>query len=77
MCYSAQIEADYKRFVSEYGAIMSLDDFTRMVVEHFENPRMRVPKAMTAPFLESPETDEERKIAEVKGEVQMRSQANP
>jgi putative SOS response-associated peptidase YedK len=26
---------------------------------------MRVPKAMTAPFLESPETDEERKIAEV------------
>jgi hypothetical protein len=30
MCYSAQIEADYKRFVHEYGAIMSLDDFTRM-----------------------------------------------
>ncbi|CAJ0726024.1 SOS response-associated peptidase [Ralstonia pickettii] len=65
MCYSAQIEADYKRFVREYGAIMSLDDFTRMVVEYFDNPKMRVPKAMTAPFLESPETDEERKIAEV------------
>ena len=32
MCYSAQIEADYRRFVHEYGAIMSLDDFTRMVV---------------------------------------------
>lgn len=65
MCYSAQIEADYKRFIREYGAIMSLDDFTRMVVEYFDNPKMRVPKAMTAPFLESPETDEERKIAEV------------
>ncbi|CAJ0785449.1 hypothetical protein [Ralstonia chuxiongensis] len=65
MCHSAQIEADYKRFVHEYGAIMSLDDFTRMVVEYFDNPKMRVPKAMTAPFLESPETDEERKIAEV------------
>ena len=65
MCYSAQIEADYKRFVHEYGAIMSLDEFTRMVVEYFENPKMHVPKAMTAPFLESPETDEERKIAEV------------
>lgn len=65
MCYSAQIEADYKRFVHEYGAIMSLDEFTRMVVEYFDNPKTRVPKAMTAPFLESPETDEERKIAEV------------
>ena len=65
MCYSAQIEADYRRFVHEYGAIMSLDEFTRMVVAYFDNPRMRVPKALTAPFLESPETDEERKIAEV------------
>jgi putative SOS response-associated peptidase YedK len=65
MCYSAQIEADYRRFVKEYGAIMSLDEFARMVVEYFDNPRMRVPKAMTAPFIESPETEEERRIAEV------------
>ncbi|NWK44861.1 SOS response-associated peptidase family protein [Ralstonia pickettii] len=65
MCYSAQIEADYRRFVHEYGAIMSLDDFTRMVMEYFANPKMRVPRAMTAHFLESPETEEEKKIAEV------------
>ena len=65
MCYSAQIEADYRRFVHEYGAILSLDEFTRMVVAYFDNPKMRVPKALTAPFLESPETDEERKIADV------------
>ncbi|WP_235201993.1 hypothetical protein [Ralstonia pickettii] len=44
---------------------MSLDDFTRMVMEYFANPKMRVPRAMTAHFLESPETDEEKKIAEV------------
>ncbi|MFP3891184.1 MAG: SOS response-associated peptidase family protein [Ralstonia sp.] len=65
MCYSAQITADYKRFIREYGAVMSLDDFARMVQEYFDNPKMRVPKAMTAPFLESPETEEERKIAEI------------
>jgi len=66
MCYSAQIEADYRRFVHEYGAIMSLDAFTRMVVEYFEDPkRMRLPKAMTVPFLASPVTDEEKKIAAV------------
>ena len=65
MCYSAQITADYKRFIREYGAVMSLDDFARMVQEYFDNPKMRVPKAMTAPVLESPETEEERKIAEI------------
>lgn len=66
MCYSARIEADYRRFVKEYGAIMSLDDFTRMIMEYFAEPkRIRLPKAMTAPFLESPVTDEEKKIAAV------------
>lgn len=66
MCYSAQIEADYRRFVHEYGAIMSLDDFTRMVLEYFSDPKaVRFPRAMAAPFLESPETEEEQKIAEV------------
>lgn len=66
MCYSARIEADYRRFVKEYGAIMSLDDFTRMIMEYFEDPkRYKLPKAMRAPFLESPVTDEEKKIAEV------------
>ncbi|MDE2204525.1 MAG: hypothetical protein KGJ38_17635, partial [Burkholderiaceae bacterium] len=50
MCYSAQIKADYQRFVREYGAVMSFDDFAKMVHEYFDNPKMRVPKAMTAPF---------------------------
>lgn len=66
MCYSARIEADYRRFVKEYGAIMSLDDFTRMIMEYFAEPkRYKLPRAMTAPFLESPVTEEEKKIAEV------------
>ena len=52
VCYSARIEADYRKFVKEYGAIMSLDDFTRMIMEYFAEPkRIRLPKAMTAPFL--------------------------
>lgn len=66
MCYSAQIKADYKRFVREYGATMSLDEFTRLVTEYFQNPgTVKFPRAMAAPFLESPETEEEKKIAEV------------
>ena len=66
MCYSAQIKADYKRFVREYGAVMSLDAFSRLVTEYFQNPgSVKFPKAMAAPFLESPETEEEKKIADV------------
>nr|CUV57337.1 conserved protein of unknown function [Ralstonia solanacearum] len=66
MCYSAQIKADYKRFVREYGAILSLTDFARMVQEYFDDPKkVKFPRAMAAPFLESPVTDEEKKIAEV------------
>lgn len=66
MCYSAQIKADYKRFVREYGAIMSLDEFSRLVTEYFQNPgSVKFPKAMVAPFLESPETEQEKRIAEV------------
>ncbi|CAJ0780297.1 MULTISPECIES: hypothetical protein [Ralstonia] len=65
MCYSAQIEADYRRFVHEYRAIMSIDDFTRIEIAFFANPTVRAPKAMTVHFLKSPETDEEKKIAGV------------
>ncbi|MHA6885742.1 SOS response-associated peptidase family protein [Ralstonia pseudosolanacearum] len=65
MCYSAQIKADYRRFVREYGAVMSLREFARMIQEYFDNPRIRFPKALASPFLESPETEEERQIAQV------------
>ncbi len=34
MCYSAQIKADYKRFVRECGAIMALRNFARMIEEY-------------------------------------------
>ncbi len=49
MCYSAQIEADYRRFVHEYGAIMSLDDFTRMVVKSFAKPQDVRRQTVTTP----------------------------
>ncbi len=44
---------------------MSLRDFARMIQEYFDNPKIRFPKAMVAPFLESPVTTEEQQIAKV------------
>jgi hypothetical protein len=30
VCYSAQIWADYKKFTRQFGAILSIGDFTRI-----------------------------------------------
>ena len=30
MCYSAQIEADYRKFRRVYGAVLSLEDFVKL-----------------------------------------------
>ena len=34
MCYSAQIEADYKKYVKMFGAAMSLREFAELYWEH-------------------------------------------
>ena len=51
MCYSARIEADYKRYVRLYGADISLDDFTELFWRRVRDPKVKIPKALEAPFL--------------------------
>lgn len=64
MCYSALVYAKYRKFVREFGAIMSLEDFAKAV---FRDPakekRPKWPKAMEEAFAD-PETEEERQIWE-------------
>lgn len=45
MCYSAMIQADYDRYVRQYGAIISLDDFAENIWQPPKKKRKR-PKAM-------------------------------
>lgn len=52
MCYSAMIRANYREFVQLY-------------VERSEGGTPRIPKAMDAPFLESPAGDKEQSIADL------------
>lgn len=61
MCYSAQIKADYKRFVREYGATLNLKDFYDLFWRRLEDRKIIVPRAVEAAF-ETPLTDEEREI---------------
>ncbi|MFM0627770.1 SOS response-associated peptidase family protein [Paraburkholderia xenovorans] len=62
MCYSAQIQADYRKFVRTFGALMDIDEFSRLFFERAEGlNKAKVPKAMEAAFC-SPQTEAEREI---------------
>jgi hypothetical protein len=54
MCYSAQILADYRRYVRQFGAGMSLEDFAQLYLGLVEGAsKAKVPKSMDAAFLDS------------------------
>ena len=61
MCYSAQIQADYRKFVRMFGATMSISEFARLFFERAEGSRAKVPKAMEDAFAD-PQSDAEREI---------------
>jgi putative SOS response-associated peptidase YedK len=50
MCYSAQIEADYKKYVKLFGAHMSLREFAELYWERANGSRIKIPKAVDAAF---------------------------
>jgi len=61
MCYSAQIQADYRRYVKMFGAQMDIREFARLFWERGEGSKAKLPKAMEDAFRE-PATDDERQI---------------
>ncbi|KAK44921.1 hypothetical protein BG58_22425 [Caballeronia jiangsuensis] len=61
MCYSAQIQADYRKYVKTFGAHMDIEEFARLYFERAEGSRAKLPKAVDDSFRD-PQTDEERQI---------------
>ncbi|MDR6420525.1 putative SOS response-associated peptidase YedK [Paraburkholderia phenoliruptrix] len=61
MCYSAQIQADYRKFVRMFGATMSIREFAQLFFERAEGNNAKVPKAMEDAFAD-PQTDAAREI---------------
>ena len=61
MCYSAQIRANYKKYVREWGADISIKEFVRLYWMRSQGAKVKIPKAMDAAFAD-PQTDEERQI---------------
>ena len=61
MCYSAQIVADYRKYTRMFGADIDIHEFVRLYWDRQSGSKIKIPKAMGAPFSD-PTTDDERRI---------------
>jgi len=61
MCYSAQVKADYKKYVLLFGATISIREFYETFWRRNEEGKLKIPKGMEDAFAH-PQTDEEREI---------------
>jgi putative SOS response-associated peptidase YedK len=68
MCYSAQIQADYRKFVREWGAIISLKRFVELFWEKRKDGQWsKIPKAMREAF-RKPEDEQGFEVAKLMAE---------
>ena len=61
MCYSAQILADYRKYVRHFGATVDLKEFVDLFWRRLTDASIKIPKAMEAPFGD-PHSDDELQI---------------
>jgi putative SOS response-associated peptidase YedK len=61
MCYSAQIQAAYMKYLRETGAEMDIDQFEEIFGARVSDSSIRIPRAVERWF-DAPKTDGERKI---------------
>ena len=61
MCYSAQLQAAYMRYLRETGAEMDIDQFVEIFGARVADSSIRIPRAIERWF-DEPRTDAERRI---------------
>lgn len=62
MCYSAQVKADYKRYVELFGATLGIREFYDVFYRRAHiDAKLKIPKGVEAVFA-NPTTDDERAI---------------
>ena len=64
MCYSAQVEESFQRYVRQFGADIDIHQFVKLYAHRIEGSGARIPKAMDANFA-SPEGSAQRSIAKL------------
>lgn len=58
MCYSAQVEESFKRYVKQFGADIDIHAFVKLYGHRAEGAPLRIPKAMDANFAEPADADQ-------------------
>ena len=61
MCYSAQVWADYRRYIRDFGAELDIKEFYELFWRRIDEPRIKIPKAMEAAF-SAPASEAEGRI---------------
>ena len=61
MCYSAQVWADYRRYIRQFGAELDIKEFFELFWRRSGDSKIKVPKAMEAAFAE-PKNEAEEQI---------------
>ena len=61
MCYSAQVWADYRLYVRQYGAELDIKEFCELFWRRSGDSKVKIPKAMEAAFAE-PKHEAEKQI---------------
>jgi putative SOS response-associated peptidase YedK len=57
MCYSAQIWADYKRYVRDFGALLSIKEFFDLFWRRNDDSKVKIPKGMEMPLSDASNVD--------------------
>ena len=60
MCYSAQVWADYRRYVRQFGAELDIKEFFDIFWRRTADSRVKIPKAMEVAFVEPKDVGEEK-----------------
>ena len=76
MCYSAQIEADYRAYVKLFGADIDIKAFVELYWYRRNETRLKLPKGMERAFAD-PHTDDERRVKQLKAAATVRQQFDP
>ena len=61
MCCSAQVWADYRRYIRAFGVELDIKEFYELFWRRKNDPKVKIPKAMEAAFAE-PTNDFERPL---------------
>ena len=60
MCYSAQVWADYRRYIRQFGAELDIKEFFDLFWRRTTDPKVKIPKAMEDAFAAPTNAAEER-----------------